>query len=58
MNGDTHRPEVAAAQIYFASIADVIRQLHVNSDNVAQYKFEMFFHKKNDRSAAWQRLLG
>jgi DNA-damage-inducible protein D len=36
MNGDTHKPEVAAAQLYFASIAEVIRQLHQSAENVAR----------------------
>ncbi|HXI44190.1 MAG TPA: BRO family protein [Bryobacteraceae bacterium] len=36
MNGDTHKQEVAAAQLYFASIAEAIRQIHSNSENVAR----------------------
>ena len=36
MNGDTHKPEVAAAQMYFALIAEAIRQLHQNAENVAR----------------------
>lgn len=36
MNGDTNKPQVAAAQLYFASIADIIRQIHSNADSVAR----------------------
>ena len=34
MNGDTQKPQVAAAQAYFAAMADAVQQLVGGSDNV------------------------
>jgi DNA-damage-inducible protein D len=36
MNGDTNKPQVAAAQIYFASMAEAVRQICANSENVVR----------------------
>lgn len=36
MNGDTNKPQVAATQLYFASIAEVVRQIHGSADHVAR----------------------
>jgi DNA-damage-inducible protein D len=36
MNGDTNKPEVAAAQYYFSSMAEAVRQIHSSADSVAR----------------------
>lgn len=39
MNADTNKAQVAAAQIYFASIAEAIRQINQNRDNVLRVQY-------------------
>lgn len=36
MNGDTNKPQVAAAQLYFASMAEAVRQIHEGTDSVVR----------------------
>jgi len=36
MNGDTNKPQVAAAQVYFMSMAEAVRQIHEGTDNIAR----------------------
>lgn len=49
MNGDTDKPQVAASQVYFASIAEVIRQLHSNSENVLRVQLRDELSQKERR---------
>lgn len=34
MNGDTNKPQVAAAQVHFASMAEAVRLLYTNPENI------------------------
>jgi DNA-damage-inducible protein D len=36
MNGDTNKPQVASAQVYFATMAEAVRQIYSGADNVAR----------------------